>query len=586
MRLKISRRGPGRRPAALLKILLFSSLSLLPGLTASAAQLTYGKYFGSIRMEGWNQSLAVSLDAFTTQIGDPTVFPEASVILRVNLGGFFSSEYVAYSFYSPTFNFEKGILQLDDPRNDLTATLQVRNEDSRTILEGTVIYRPTNARGRIRVVMDLDDSEKEAVAGAQGAPAPSLLSVLKGDYQGICGKTPADLELETGRGLGPDSPGNALAGYTITGRLGFADRKDCSDGGIGIPTAKYCNLYPLSSGIYYLYNRRLTLTGPLSILDCERHADTLHCDLRGAGRKASCTLSKRSPAPAPPAQVPPGIFLQVPAEKIEPLPPPLPPSNSELVDALNGDYQGFLHFERQDQYQLISMSVVATTSTRNMHVQNQVLISPTVSRYLGASWDNDAPFSTRFEQKVFYLSPGFALAASGNDDLLVIGDWRRGYLSGVWYSRSYGRVGTFELEKGVRPPIPGGMPLVWDLSGPFQGPLDGPAWAKDLWWLQLIVPGQIARPGQKDLKLLGQYRLRKAQSAVRPFDAAAYDLNSGTLSLLIRNREGDRIVSGIVTGRDELKLQWPVGPAMGAPMDAYLPLTYQRAPGPDARTHP
>lgn len=569
-------------PIAVLSFFLSLFLSLFLTGSALAARLNYGKYFGSIRMDRSPRELAVSLDAFVTQEGDPTVFPELNIILRVNLGGYFSSEYITYSFYDPTYDFEKGTLQLDDPRNDLSATLQVKNEASGTILEGPVTYRPTNAQGRIRVV--LNAVGPPSVANTVGAGP--LLPVLSGEYEGHCASVPASLELETGRGLARETRDNALTGYKITGRLGFSDPEVCGDGGIGIPTGRYCNLYPFSDGLDFLYDHHLLLFGPLATLDCDQEGDQLSCILEGVGKPGKCLLSKRPSAATPPAQIPPSVLLRVPSDQMKPLPDPNPPLNSGLTEALNGDFYGYLHFESLDRYQLISMNVIATTSAENPHVQNQVYIAPSVSRYLGSSWRSDSAFSTRFAQRVFYLNPGFALTAPGNNDLLVITSWMQGYLSGVWYSRSYGRVGTFELRKGARPPVPRGMPLVRDFSGEFEGPLDGPVWAHNLWWLEFTVPGQIAQPGQSVQRVIGQYRLRGEQSPVRSFDQASFDFNSGALRFLIRDPKGDRIVSGRAETDDPIELQWPVGPGMGAPLEAYRLLKYQRIPARNPESGP
>lgn len=201
-----------RQPKITTKLFVaLAALVCLIGSSAHADSMTYGKYFGTIQMEGQPEALAVSLDAFVTQINDPTVYPAMDVVLRVNLGGFLSSEYVGYNYYDPTFNFEKGILQLNDPKEDLTATLRVTTTDSETILEGPVTHRLTNAKGKMRVSLKL-------FGGLPVMPAEPLQSVLKGEYFGKCGKDQADLQIETGRGLGANAPGNALQGYSITGR--------------------------------------------------------------------------------------------------------------------------------------------------------------------------------------------------------------------------------------------------------------------------------------------------------------------------------------------------------------------------------
>jgi hypothetical protein len=43
---------------------------------ARAAQLNSGKYFGSLKMQGSKQQIAVSFDSYNTQVNDPTTFPK------------------------------------------------------------------------------------------------------------------------------------------------------------------------------------------------------------------------------------------------------------------------------------------------------------------------------------------------------------------------------------------------------------------------------------------------------------------------------------------------------------------------------
>lgn len=532
-----------------------------------AAQLSYGKYFGTIQMNGRPEVIAVSLDAFITQITDPTVYPALTVVVRANLGGYQSSEYIGYYFYDPTFNFEKSILQLSDPKNDLSATLQVTNTDSQTILEGPVTYRPTNSQGTLRVVMNLDD---QASLKLQKDQAP-FLSTLKGEYFGKCGSDLADLQIETGRGLGDNTPGNTFTGYTITGRLGFTNGPLCGRG-----NGKYCGLYTFSSGTYSPFSNKLTMQGPLGTIECTRANDDLTCLARGYDKGGNCQLAKKSSSATAPVQIPAGIFLDVPSQQKSPLPDPLPPGNDDLLAALNGDFYGFLHYENRDTYQLLEMSVNATTSTENPHVPNQVMIAPTVSLRLGSSWDSTPIFSALFEQRVFYMNQGFALQSGDNDNFVVIGNWRKGYLSGVWYSRSYGRVGTFEMMKGTRPSVPANMAVIPNPIGQFQGPLDAPAPGKNLYSVEIEAPNQASGSQQGAVSLVGRYRGPGMSSL---FDASAIDLNTGSLSFLLKEEtgKGSRLITGEMISDKTIKLQWPAGPALGAPMTGYGEFTYSSA---------
>jgi hypothetical protein len=529
--------------------------------SAWAVQLNYGKYFGTLQMDGQSEVMAVSLDAFVTQITDPTVYPALEVIVRVNLGGYLSPEYMSYDFYDPTYNFERGILSLNAPNSDLTGSLQTTTTDSQAVLEGTVVHRLTNSKGKLRVVRNLEDD------GQLPEPAPSLpfVTTLRGEYRGICGKDQALLQIETGRGVGASAPGNALSDYSLTGRLGFRNGPLCDD------EKGFCSLYPYSTGTYSPFANRLTMQGPLGAVECRKFENELQCNVFGYDKKGSCKLSKKPNSATKAAQSPAGIFLDLPTDQMKPLPVPLPPDNAELVSALDGEFYGLLHHENRDIYQLLEMSIVASTSTENPHVENEVIVNPTMKLLLGYSWDNSRGLTLVYPQRIFGLNQGFAFKSTVDDLFAVISDWRSGYVSGVMYSKAYGRMGTFEMQKGTRPAIAPDMPLVLNPMGDFRGPRDAPSTLKNKFNVGIDIPNQSSGPTRGVVPLLGRY---SGPGTMTMFDGSSFDLNTGALSFLITKPAGDRLVTGRMTAGRELKLLWPVAPALGAPMGLYNNYTY------------
>lgn len=533
----------------------------------AAVQLTYGKYFGSIQMDGRSEQIAVSLDAFVVQIKDPTVYPALEILLRVNLGGYTSSEYVGYRYYNPTFNFEKGVLQLGDPKSDLTATLQVTNTEEGTIIEGPITHRLSGVHGRMRVVMKSDDSDGD-VSASKDLEKP-FLSTLKGDYLGHCGSDRAELQIETGRGLGDATPGNALLGYSITGRFGLTNGPLCYPD----RSSAFCSLYILSAGTYSPFNNRLTLQGPLGSLECSKSGDQLTCQVAGYHKNGSCQLKKASLAATPPRQSPATVILEVESRGKSLLPPAAPPENRELIEALSGDFYGFLHHEANDIDQLMELNVVATTSTENMHIQNQVNVEPTIHLRLGSSWEARPALSLFFSQRVFGLNQGFSFQNGDGDYEVVIGEWRAGYISGVLYSRSFGRVGSFELQKSVRPALDPALKFAPDPTGAYRTERGTPTSFLPSWTLNIELPNQTSAGSVSGIPLLARFG---GPGVMTVFDAASLDLNSLNLSFLIKKSAGDRLVTGDMVPGGKLKLLWPVGPALGSPMGRYEPYLFER----------
>ncbi|RYG63491.1 hypothetical protein EON80_21120 [bacterium] len=193
---------------------------------------------------------------------------------------------------------------------------------------------------------------------------------------------------------------------------------------------------------------------------------------------------------------------------------------------------------------------------------------------LGSSWESSRALTLVFPERIFGLNQGFAFQSEENDYYPVIGEWKAGYISGVMYSRSYGRVGTFELVKGRKPQIPAGTEFIPNPLGDYRGPYDGPGRLKNIWALSIDVPNQGSGPSNGGIPLLGRY---SGPGRMTMFDASAFDANSGNLAFLISNGAGDRIITGEPTPTGELKLLWPVAPALGSPMNYYRHYSYRTA---------
>lgn len=534
---------------------------LTGGLTAHA-QLKYGKYFGTLQIEGRPQPLAVSLDAFLLQLTGPTVYPALNVIVRTNLGGYHGAEYAGYNFYNPTYNFEKKILQLNDLKSDLTATLQVTQTESTVILEGPAAYRPTNAKGHMRLELNMNNLSLSSAASGL-----NLQPELSGEYSGMCGRDDAKLQIETAL-VGEANPtGNALTGFTITGRLGYMNGPNC----FGNQAKKFCSLYPYGSGTYSPYTGRLTMRGPRGTIECNAGADSLQCTVYGYDKNGPCTFKKKSVDASGPKEFAAGFRLNVPAEKMKALPEPTP-DNEEILTALNGDYFGFLHYENRDIYQLAEMSVVASSSTENEHIPNQVFVEPTLSLRLGSSWQSTVALSIAYPQRVFWLNAGFAFQMDTNEYLVVVGTWRTGYVRGVVYSKGYGRVGTFEMIKGEKPQLSPDLSFIANPAGSYLGPKEKINVPKDSRTISVEIPTRADAGGIHGVPLLARYA---SPGHMTNFDFAMTDPNTGRVAFLIKESESERLLVG-QPENGNLKVLWPTGPVLGAPMEFYQPFTYVR----------
>ncbi len=534
---------------------------LIVGVNAHA-QLAYGKYFGTLQIEGRAPPLAISLDAFLLQVDRPAVYPALNVIVRANLGGFNGSEYVSYNFYNPTYNYEQKILQLNDPKSDLTATLQVTQTESAVILEGPAAYRPTNTKGRLRLELAINDSL-----------SPKSLSVglqpqISGEYVGRCGRDKAKLQIETGVVGAANQPGNALLGFSITGRLGFMNGPLC----FGNAAEKFCSLYTYSTGTYSPYTGRLVMRGPRGTIDCSASKESLQCTAQGYDKSGACTFEKQSVLASAPKNFPKAFQLNASADKMRNLPAPNPPANYELLSALNGDFYGVLHYENRDVYQLTEMSIVASTSTENEHIPNQVFVEPSLSLRLGKSWADAPAISIAYPQRVFWLNKGFAFQVGANEYILVIETWRVGYIRGVVYSKHYGRVGVVELIKGEKPQLPRDLDLISNVAGAYLGPNEKtnvPPYTRNI---SIDLLNRVESEGTFGVPLSARYA---SPGHMTNFESAILDLNTDRLSFLIKEEDSERLLTA-QPAKNNLQILWPVGSVLGAPMEFYKSFTYVR----------
>jgi hypothetical protein len=217
-----------------------------------------------------------------------------------------------------------------------------------------------------------------------------------------------------------------------------------------------------------------------------------------------------------------------------------------------------LHHEYQDRYQPLRLDVDATTSTTTPHVENQVFVSANPVLFLGRGLSRTL-WAQPFERRTFYPVPGFTLQGNRSDAFLQVARWRQGYISGVWYSSAFGRVGTFELVKGTAfPALPAQARVIEDIGGEFHGT---PEMAPDYLDFNMVFPRQ---PQSSDLSYLvfqGSTQLFAGGTPwpVQRIVYGAYDIYTGSLSWMsadVSPAEPELIIGRVQSDR-ELRLVWP-----------------------------
>lgn len=542
-------------------------------------ELKQGRYVGYLKMDNQTAQIAASLDFFLVQVEDAPEGPRLDAILKLSLGGYASTEYVTEVYENLRYDFNNGTLSLDETNGDLVVSAEVHNQGG-THIVGKVLARSAASSGvlELRFLTDEPPDEPEeltALPMTVASASPFMLG-LRGQYEGRCGTKRAVMQIQTGKGLlersAPQEVG--LHGYGIVGTIGYDDPQCRGDNS----SSRWCNVHSYSSGYFNYLNGKLVLRDANSATECKRgDGDSLDCRVRVLGQSVDCAL-KRADVTQPPAfkNFPRRFRINVPADKRQPLPLPLPPSHTELVNTLNGTFYGYIHNETNDQYQRIYLNVIASVSTDNLHNENRVYVVSTGVSFFGR--DNQESFFThQFDRRRFYVRPGFVLEGENADAFLQVEEWWNGSINGVWYSHDFGRVGTVQLVKGNGfPTLPEQAKVAPLAIGEFESEPRGNV---PQWWFKAFMPTQPVSREQSFVSFEGETELLGGLGLRGRISTGSYDFYAGGVAWLAEypNSEGLRMTSGLLHEDGHYSLFWPGKPEFGVPMSDFKYLKFHRA---------
>ena len=572
--------------------------------TAFGLNFPSGSWVGRIKFDGQENKFAVKLDTITYQPNDLDQSPVFQMHFRIGLGGLTSPEYFSQYYESVIYNFDTQYVTLDTPENDLVIMARVEKLGALTLLNGHVFSRSTAVSGTISLKFLSDEPEDgptDAPARDLGAPDnrnfdgdPDLdtaltAGTLSGQYEGLCGHELVAIQIETARGLGekPDPLFPGLSAYTIMGRLGLNEPFVCALNEVTLPEGEkdWCTYRSYSSGTYNMANGLLTLDGPSTSQNCSLLDGNLICSVRLRPMSdtpiTNCAL-KKVPAPATGVFKPFSRQFSIPttADQRAELPGIAPPASTELVTALDGMFSGFLHHETSNLYQPMRMKVVATVSTVNPHNLNMVYISgATILHFDKPNAPQPLIWSQRFERKSFYVKNGFILDDHNSDSFIQIDSWKKGLISGVLFSRQFGRVGTIQLVKAGMPALDPRAKIVANPIGNFSGPsLTGPI--HNFWWLQTTPTVQSIADGSSTFRFHGEVGTNGGIILRMAIAQGSYDFFTQALGFTVM--DGDSGQPRLFTGhvyQSFMSLFWPGAPRAQIRMPAnHDELTYDRQP--------
>lgn len=206
----------------------------------------------------------------------------------------------------------------------------------------------------------------------------------------------------------------------------------------------------------------------------------------------------------------------------------------------------------------VRLDVVSFSSTENPHNPNQMMVSATASFFLGR--DFSGPFIIqRFDPRSFYLRPGFMLSGSAADSFLNVTNWKSGFLSGNWISRSFGKVGTFQFIKGEVAPLPASAKAVQSFAGSFERML-----VRSKQWIRFFFPTQADHLKDQVIPLSGSYQAVAGNAPVRLIEEGTFDLFTGRLGWITKQNDAETFGSGYMHESGDAYLFLPPWPIYGA----------------------
>lgn len=508
---------------------------------ASTFQRPFGKYLGYFHISD-DSKMAVAIDLIP---GSPDSGQnEMRGVLRFHLGGFGSTEFASYYFPSIAEGFD-GRINFGSAK-DFSSDLRVDNARlvngrfSASLSFTSTANGDARKSGFVEAILFGDGEGRMDDVLSLGGNAPALGN-LSGQYSAACDGRQTVLQLEYSRWN--SSSGEAVAGLhpdgILTGRLGVADLASCK-----VDSAN-CSQRVFRAGYYDPFTGKVLLQSSVGDTLCHRSGSSITCD--------ACTFSRVETSK-------PGMFTGVGNEASK-----VPrfhrradetifdtgPSVDLDVNAagLAGGLYGYLHHEATNLYQPVSLNLTYNPDSSTYGAVSALYFGlPSNNEFIAYRFDN-------FEKSDF--ADRMVLDGPGEAFLVITASGSKG-LSGVWYSKTHGRIGTVSFARDSMPPLVVDEKLLMhNLSGKYSGAY---------WQFELKVAANVSENSREfyPLRMFGSAREKGDSQKRRLIQDGTYDFYSGSVAL--RLDDGRTVVGRIKDGNAELF--WPPWPRLGPVIEA------------------
>ncbi len=405
-----------------------------------------GTYRGYIVMDGAKLKIPVSFD--TVRINNENGKKPLIVYLRLMFGGFDSHEYITQTYRFEDYDWTSPEITLDinDGANgpDISLINGLVSPDGMS-LEGEIhTAKGGDITGKIQLTYMTPDLVSNDVALAKIFSDVPVMHALTGEYEGECGFDRNILQLDSVKfSAGENDTGSPFEGYTIYGRYGTLNRSHFLS-----TRFKYMLSKAFEDVQFNFYEPSIFL--PTLGSTCKITSEGILCP-SPEGYGPECLLKKndwsynldilrKSIPPTEPAALTEihkiasdrGISLNWPATDKD----------------ITGKYTGYIYLNERRAFERMSLDLnVAGAPTKNLVGPSRPLLSA-IAKIFIANPTNPSPqfLFFKFQQISIPREQPEVLTFPGKDDATIqITHWDENYLSGTWYSKSYGSVGHFKL---------------------------------------------------------------------------------------------------------------------------------------------
>lgn len=438
------------------------------GIAAQAAPVTssFGRFSGILRHDSIKKDQFAKIDFIPSREEGNTLYLKA--ILTLHFGDFASGEYVGIHFDDVRFDSNISTRSLVFEQPDQPVTLVVRK------------FTGTEFVGDFR--SNYGGASGQIILSSKEMPALKypVIEPVWGEYRGVCNsrftKKPVEtiLQMFTYRSIGVSKQGgNPFRAYTVTGTIGENSDESCAR-----YQGKECVWGQITQGSFNFFKNGLTVFTSHGNMVCSQGNGGIDCNGCSTLKRTSAEMTR--PRALQPVQFPPGWV-----ESNEPA--------TGDVTTLQGEYTGFLHHEYLDVYQNAAFNLLTYQAPAKPGERSSLRMSAIATLYFG-DLNGAESLSYHYEERGYpnpLTTPQivFSQADADVDSILQVTKFVAGEVSGVWFSRHFGRVGTFHFRKDGKVALPANAKVMQELSGDFSG---------DKWDLYTTIGLAHAEPGNQN----------------------------------------------------------------------------------------